>query len=305
MKSFIYVLLLGLCALGAARSAQAEEVYFQQDGLTRRFQLLIPDTKPEDTAARRPLIIVLHGLFQSDRGMPKVTRHQWERIAVDQGAVLVYPNAVGKIWDIGQGEASALLRPKRDDLAYLDRVIAVTSERTPIDRDRVFLAGFSMGGQLAYAYACTRPGRIRAVAALSMNLPKVLEDDCAATRPFPIFLGIGDEDPVMPYEGGRIPAGPGFSMAIKGFEETSDFFGQRAGCGADYQESVRDVIDDGTSLVFRQRQGCALPVWSLRITGMGHYWPGGGPDMSPLLIGRPTEEIDGANIVWRFFSQFE
>ena len=301
MKPLIYALLLGLCALASLRPAFAEEVYFEQDGLTRRFQLLIP----EDAPGPKPLIIVMHGLFQSDRGMPKTTRHQWERIAVDQGAVLVYPNAVGKIWDIGQGEASALLRPKRDDLAYLDRVIAVTSERTAIDRNRVFLAGFSMGGQLAFAYACTRPGRIRAVAALSMNLPRTLEDDCDAAPAFPTFLSIGDEDPVMPYDGGRIPAGPGFSMAIMGFEETADYFAARAGCGPERQESIRDVIDDGTSVIFQQRLGCTLPVWTLRVTGMGHYWPGGGPDMWPILIGRPTEEIDGANIVWRFFSQFD
>ncbi|MBV7409612.1 PHB depolymerase family esterase [Maritimibacter sp. DP1N21-5] len=294
-------ILLVLLALALPRFAVAEEVYFRQDGLDRRFQLLIP----EGVEGPRPLIVVLHGLFQSDRGMPRVTRHQWERIALDQGAVLVYPNAVGKVWNIGQGEAAALLRPARDDLAYLDRVISVTSERVSIDHDRVFLAGFSMGGQLAYAYACTRPGRVRAVAALSMNLPRVLEDDCSGTPPFPVFLSLGDEDPVMPYDGGQIPAGPGFSMKIMGFEETADFFAARAGCGEGRQESQRDVIDDGTALVFQQRLGCALPVWTLRVRGMGHYWPGGGPDMSPLLIGRSTEEIDGAQIVWRFFSQFD
>jgi polyhydroxybutyrate depolymerase len=287
---------IALCVAGAA---QAEVIRFEQDGLPRHFQLFTPS----ETTGPLPLVLVLHGAFQNDERMRRTTRGTWEGLADYEGIAVAFPSAHLRFWDVPGLGGSVGETVARDDFAYLDRVIAEAGARTEIDPDRVFLAGLSMGGQLAYAYACSRPG-VRAIATVAMPLPASLVAGCRTGPALPALIVHGTEDPIVPIVGGTLPAGPTTATPLVSHARTQAIFARRAGCDRAEEDRRYDFKDDGTVAIFTRWHGCAAPVWALTIEGMGHRWPGGGPDLPEAIIGPQTEEVDGASFVWSFFDQF-
>lgn len=76
------------------------------------------------------------------------------------------------------------------------RLIARENERG-IPCRRIFLAGFSQGGAIAYNTALTYPERLAGVIALSTYHP-LAADDSPANRALPIFAAHGRNDDVVP-----------------------------------------------------------------------------------------------------------
>lgn len=85
------------------------------------------------------------------------------------------------------------------------RLIAREVERG-IASSRIFIAGFSQGGAVAYTTALTHPEPLAGVIALSTYLPApdlVAAEASAANAAIPIFAAHGSEDDVVSIELGR------------------------------------------------------------------------------------------------------
>lgn len=79
------------------------------------------------------------------------------------------------------------------------RLIARENERG-IPSERIFLAGFSQGGAVAYSTALTHPETLAGVIALSTYLPSselIAREMTALNRAIPVFAGHGTEDDVV------------------------------------------------------------------------------------------------------------
>lgn len=90
--------------------------------------------------------------------------------------------------------------------AAIRRLIARENQRG-IPSERIFLAGFSQGGAVAYTTALTHPESLAGVIALSTYLPSlelVTRELSAANRGIPIFAGHGTEDDVVSPELGLV-----------------------------------------------------------------------------------------------------
>lgn len=288
--------LLLFCAL----PARAEEIVLHQDGFERHFELIVPD----GLEGPAPLVLMIHGVLETDGGMQRVSRGRLDALAARYGFVVAYPSAILGVWDMGEGPGAAALRPRRDDLGYLRRVIAETEARAPIDRSRIFAAGFSQGGVMSYALACKYPGLLRAIASISMPLPGFLLDDCAAHPPGGVMLLHGTQDRVVPFEGGPMISGPnGALMQLLSHTETVTFFARHLGCEGAPVAQLYDAKNDGTRVIREIHDKCAQGlVEDYVVEGGGHVWPDG-----KSFLGRfetPTQEIDGAAAVWSFFSRF-
>lgn len=293
MWAFLIFLLL------VAAPVRGETLHFTLDGHPREVLVTIP----EHLADPAPLILVLHGVLESGPRMALTTRHRFDALAADQGFAVAYPSALHRVWNVGEGPGAAQLLPPRDDLAYLDRVIAEIGTRADTDPDRIFLAGFSQGGILGLSYACKRPGRLAGVAVVGMTLPTMLRDDCTEAPDFPFLLIHGTDDPIVPFDGGQIISGWGTDMTLLSHDATLAFFAEQAGCTGVGAVTTRDALDDGTSVERSDWAGCEVPLAGIRITGGGHKWPSGGPDLP--FIGRATFEFDGADEIWGFVSALE
>ncbi|EAQ13648.1 MULTISPECIES: PHB depolymerase family esterase [Maritimibacter] len=291
IRLFLLILLL------LPGSLAASEVRFEMEGFPRRFQVFAPD----EPQGEMPLVLVLHGVFQTDNRMIETTRGKWGEFAKKHNFVAVFPNAVNRVWDIGQGTGTFEPSPRRDDIAYLDQVIGLTAQQYRIDRDRIFMVGFSLGAQMSFAYACQRGG-IRGIATVSMPLPKALLDDCARTPAVPLLSIHGTNDPVIPAEGGDLPMQGDTVLSLISQQDTIDMFAGKAGCTGPGELKSYDRRDDDTKANFTRLAGCSVPIWTLSIEGLGHKWPGGGPDLPVAVLGRGTEEVEGTAFVWSFFS---
>ncbi len=84
-------------------------------------------------------------------------------------------------------------------MAIVRQLIAREGQRG-IPSDRVFLAGFSQGGAVAYSTALTHPAALAGIIALSTYIPSpglVTRDLSAANRAIPIFAAHGLDDSVV------------------------------------------------------------------------------------------------------------
>ena len=96
---------------------------------------------PSDLPTNAPLLISLHGMNQDaayQQGMAN-----WEEIADREKFVVVYPNGIDHSWDISS-------TTNNKDLNFLQVIIDEMSTRYNINRSRVYLSGFSMGGMMTY-----------------------------------------------------------------------------------------------------------------------------------------------------------
>ncbi|MEJ2018481.1 MAG: PHB depolymerase family esterase [Maritimibacter sp.] len=288
-----------------ARPAQAElsTFSFQQDGLRRHASVYVP----EGLTGPAPLILVVHGVASSGYDFRRTSRHAFETLADEFGYVIAYPSAFQLVWSFSKGIGAEQLGTKRDDLAYLKRVIGEAEARAEIDPNRIFAIGFSQGAQMSYALACANPGLIRAMGAVSMGLPELLRDDCRNHLPDGVLLAHGTNDPIVPFEGGQVLSGPWATMLLKGFDDTLRYALAQKHCGAPSLTRKYDEEDDGTSVTRRLWTNCdpGTAVEAYLIDGGGHRWPGESP-FGPvnIVIGPTTQEIDGAAMAFSFFSRF-
>jgi len=120
---------------------------------------------PADYDASRPyaLTFVFHGA-----GGSSSVSYSWglQRVAgASTGAIFVFPDGIAyKQYGIGWDDTKTGY-----DLPFFDNMLKDLEAGYCIDPARIFVAGFSWGGDFAIALACTRGEEIRAVAANSTD----------------------------------------------------------------------------------------------------------------------------------------
>lgn len=108
-----------------------------------------------------PLVLVLHG----DGGGMQSFHRAWPfEQATQNGAYLAYLEGLNASWDL------ETLKDNRD-IAFAEAVIDALASTLPIDKSKVFAAGYSSGGFFANVIACHRPGLLRAIASNAGGAP--------------------------------------------------------------------------------------------------------------------------------------
>jgi len=92
-----------------------------------------------------------------------ITRGGWAAFADRHRFAVVGPFFFGRLLEIMDDVSYHF--PKAWSGRALDEILARVARDTPIQRDRIYLFGFSAGAQFAHRYALLRPRRVRAVAA--------------------------------------------------------------------------------------------------------------------------------------------
>jgi polyhydroxybutyrate depolymerase len=299
-EAMFRMVLVLLWLLVAVTGAHAELVSKKLDfgGLQRTYLLYVPEGAAAGPGPK-PLVLVLHGGGGSAREVRRSTRLGFERLADRHGFYVLYPDAIGRMWDTGSGEISERLTPRRDDLGFLRAAIEAVAAAHPVDASRVFATGISRGGQASYMLACEAPGLVRAIVPVAMTLPEVMKADCARGAPVGFLLVMGTADPVVPYAGGEVVLiGRGRGRVLSA-EATVDLFRRRNGCGSGTDSAAVGAVDRMTP------RGCEVPTQFDRINGGGHSWPSGrsGPILRGLL-GKTNRDISAPEEIWAFFSRF-
>lgn len=138
---------------------------------------------------RYPLLIFLHGSGESGRNIETVKANGPPKL-VAAGQHLPFIVASPQAHDERQGFDPTMLDAMLDELL----------ERLPIDRDRVYLTGLSMGGIWTYGWASMNPERFAAIAPVSGEWSP--ETACELSR-VPVWAFHGAKDDVVPIAGDR------------------------------------------------------------------------------------------------------
>ncbi len=140
---------------------------------------------PPGIEQNRPLVISMHGLSQTMND--QVNQTQFKKVAEANNFVIVFPQAIDNSWQLwGTGDTDFIL-------AIIDEM----NTRYGIDRDRVYLSGFSMGGMMTYYAATQIADNIAAFAPVTgflMDGPNT-----NSSRPIPIIHVHGMDDTYVPY----------------------------------------------------------------------------------------------------------
>jgi polyhydroxybutyrate depolymerase len=166
-----------------------------------------------------------------------------------------------------------------DDIAFLKQIIADLGTKAPIDTHRIYVAGFSDGGRMAYRAACQMASQIAAVAVVSGSL---VTQACAPTRTVFVIAFHGTLDGSVPYHD---PAATAFPRAAPkeaaSLSPSIQFWMAENSC-----THSGDVLFT-PDVVRTTATGCGAQVIFYTIAGGTHAWPVLGPDYefsaSPLI----------------------
>ena len=290
------LIFLMLAAMPAAAQAGLMSGTLRHDGLERSYRLYVPDGLSRFPGPR-PLVLVLHGGGGSSREVRYSTRGRFDSLAEENGFLVLYPDAVNRMWDTGSGDMSRGLRSRRDDHGYLAALIAAVAREHPVDPTRVFATGVSRGGMMAFALACDTPGLLRAIAPVAMPLPSAEAADCARGGSLGLLLIHGTAAPFVPYTGGPINLGRRDRDRVLSAAKTMEFFARRNGCDGVVSERIGRVEH-------RSLTGCAVPTGFYSVEGGGHGWPGGLKVRTGGRAGPVNTDISAPDEIWSFFSRF-
>jgi polyhydroxybutyrate depolymerase len=297
----VLVAVCSLCALGslsaAAQRSAAEDPRFSIDvnGTTREYLLHAPANLPAKKLA--PLVLVFHGGGGQARNMARFTH--FDAVADREGFFVAYPESFNKQWNDTRGLSPA------DDVAFIRALIEHLARAYPIDMRRVYATGISNGGFFSNRLACDLTDKIAAIASVAATMPTTLLPVCKPSRPISVLYLEGDQDPLVPIEGGRIGGrlrksrGENISLAA-----AAKFWREFDGTAPSAQvDELPERAHDGTH-VRREtwsggKQETEVVVYT--IVGGGHTWPGGIQYLPKMLVGRVSRQIDGTQVIWDFF----
>ena len=151
-------------------------------GTEREYKIYVP----KDLGAKRPLLISCHGMNQDaayQMGMLDI-----QSVADTAKFVTVFPEGINKSWDISGNR----------DINFILAIIDEMVEKYDIDRGRVYLSGFSMGGMFTYHAMNKIADRIAAFAPIS-GYPMGGATASPNVRPIPIIHTHGTSDDVVTF----------------------------------------------------------------------------------------------------------
>jgi polyhydroxybutyrate depolymerase len=272
-------------------------------GARRTYRVHIPpDYNP---AVPLPLVVVIHGAFDTAAGMEKFTG--FSDLADKENFIVMYPNGMGifgflQHWNAGHccGKAAS---DKVDDVGFVAAAIEDVRARLKIDPERIYMVGFSNGGMLAYRFAAERGDLLAAVAPLAASIggrPSDQEPEWRIpdpVRPLSVISihGLADDD--IPYEGG-VSLHRGGTRTYWSVEKSIGFWVSHNGCNPRAAESYLDNgrVHIKSWGVCRSDTEVALYL----LENWGHVWPGK-YFTADLAEDDPLKNFDAAEIIWGFF----
>lgn len=180
-----------LLPLGKLLACDQEDYCQVADG---RYLAVVPDSW--DGSSPLPTTVFFHGYGSSARA---VLRNQTLREAMaSRGILLIAPDGRNKTW-AHQGSPSRA----RDEIAFMDAVLADVKNRWPVDESHLYAMGFSQGGSMAWDLACQRGQDYTAFMPIAGAFWKPLPGDCPG-GPANLRHVHGTSDTVVPMKGRAI-----------------------------------------------------------------------------------------------------
>jgi polyhydroxybutyrate depolymerase len=243
-------------------TATRQTGHIQVGSLTRDYLVVTPPNIADRDSL--PLLLALHGWTQLMSDAERISGY--DSMALDPGAVVVYPQGYGDSWNAG-----ACCEPANtdgvDDVGFLRALIDRMEGDYPIDPNRVFVVGGSNGGEMAERAACELSERIAAIA----DVIGTLLVDCNPSQPVSVIAIHGTADDRTPIDGG--PTGCQ-DAPCPAFLDVMARWRQIDGCTSDPAITTEGTVETTTY------SSCAdgTEVTFITVDGGTHDWYPSNPD---------------------------
>ncbi|GIM95375.1 alpha/beta hydrolase family esterase [Paractinoplanes toevensis] len=268
-------------------------------GRTRSFTVV----GPADGEAGRDLILIFHGSRQTAAKHRAFTGGMFDAL----GGVVAYLDGYRGNWnDARRASAFPARRDDIDDVGFTRAVIDQLVRTHRIDPARVFVIGYSNGGQMAMRLAHEVPELIAGATMIAATMPA--PDNFllagAPPAPMPMLLIHGTKDPIISYQGGELAwwARSVFKIGGRSLSapETAAYFAARNDITAAPATTKLPGGANGTSVELTEyRQEGRPPVALYTVHGGGHTIPG--PRRTPAVMGRTNQDVNTADLIRDFF----
>ncbi len=239
-----------------------------------------------DSTSPTPLILLLHGYTAT--GSLVESWMQFLPVIDTYGFLYAHPDGTtdtggSPFWNATDACCNFWNSPV-DDAGYLAALIDTVAARFNLDPGRVYIAGHSNGGFMAYRMACDYSEKVAAVMSFA-GATWYDNIDCSSTSPVHVVQIHGTSDPTIHYNGGQIN-----SVPYPGAFESISRWGDYNGCAAqpDTLFNQLDIVpgQGNETDIIRIATGCSpggsAELW--KIPGAGHT-----PALSPGFAAQVVE----------------
>ncbi len=267
-------------------------------GRQRCYLLYVP--RGYDPARPAPVVFALHGFAGNGSGLRSLA--VWEPVAEKENFIVVYPDGSSfpLRWNVGP-QANI---PRIDDVQFIRDIIAHLSGIATIDPTRIYVTGFSNGGQMTHRIACNLADQVSAIGIVDGFDGGMLKA-CSPARPVPMMAFFGTANPLaevryplwfqkmvnVTLDESEPPLPPNaIEMWMENWAESN-------GCNPAFINIP--PIGNASGVRYTECQNDAEVVL-YTIEGQGHAWPGG-PAMS--FLGSSVSDINASETLWEFFEK--
>ena len=250
------------------------------EGETREYLIHIPNSY--DSTKSVPIMLNFHGFGGS--ASDYIQEADMRSLAEADTFILIYPQGSYlngfSHWNAcpigGDNKSDA------DDFGFVEDIIDEISSQYNIDMERIYAAGYSNGGMMAYGLANYKSDLIAAVASVSGAML-----DCIGntSHPMPVLHLHGTDDYVLPYNGDK-----GFNSVQNTLDHWIDFNNTTTNPSISTEDSGGMVIEH---YVYDQGDN-SVSVEHYKYIGGKHVWDIG------TFQGQNTSEL-----VWNFVSRYD
>jgi polyhydroxybutyrate depolymerase len=252
-----------------------------------------------------PLLIVFHGSNQTGEKMRAFSGNVFDELVQKHGFVVVYPDGYKGHWNDARLSSNFPTRKAGiDDVAFTKALINEIRAKNDIDAKRVFIAGYSNGGQMVIRLIHEWPYSFAGAMIIAATQPVAANfQTFSRETSLPILIIHGTSDPIVPYNGGIAslwglnPRGLGLSA-----RETAHYYAQRNHIDSKPTTSTLEQGSKNAPLVNVEEysETGKYSVKLVSINGGGHVVPN--PyKKAVFLLGKTATHVNSAELLRDFF----
>ena len=289
----IFIVFISLFLLGGAEDKMApKKEIINIDGKKREYYLSLP----EDTSKPFPLIINFHGFLS--HAIEQQEFSQMDNYAHLNGVGVIYPEGINKSWNIGKDMMS-----EENDIGFVNALIDSVTSKYNIDSDRIYVCGFSNGGEFSYELICGLSNKIAAFGSVGGNFIINEKRSCNINREIPLIHIHGTKDRLAKYNGYN-----GYFLSTI---SSVDFWAKHNQLDKMVVENIEDIHKKDRTTVEKYtfyKDNSDTKVIHLKVINGGHVWLGSSTfDLfyQKLLFGRNNHEINSSKELVDFFLKYK
>jgi polyhydroxybutyrate depolymerase len=274
-KIGLIAVILIISCLVYGQTGQTPEFRLKYDGYNYRYLMHLPDGYSDNR--QWPLVIVLHGTNGTPERMETTTG--FTQLADEEGFIVVYPKSRDYTWNILIPNFDPSIY-KNDDAGFIAALIDRLVMNYHVDRKRVYLAGLSQGGFMAFCAASQYPEKITAIGAVAGRSV----NNIYSFHPLPFIYFHATDDQIVPITA----YGSQWGVTIPNVDDMIAKFIQINGC-----TETPDIILDKNGILgrFWHAPVTNADIEYYKLTSGGHKWFNEGND-----------NLDATKLIWEFFA---